>query len=114
MTLYRWTGVGMLLIALAIAMKPDAGVAGYWAGVMNISPIAMGGAWAFAFITSAAALFTPRLRQIQFGFCLMPLFMYTIGAFYVGLLGGGNLVPSVMYAMLALTLRALADREVLS
>jgi hypothetical protein len=114
MTLYRWTGVGMLLIALAIAMKPDAGVSGYWAGVMNIPPTTMSGAWTFAFIVSAAALFTPHLRRIQFGFCLMPMFLYTVGAFYVGLVGGGNLVPSVMYAMLALTLRALADREVLS
>jgi hypothetical protein len=112
MKLQQWTAIGMFAVAIAVLIRPEAGVSGALASALGVAPLVVGVSIMALFASAAAVLVFVPLTGSQYGYMLFPMYLYAVTALFVGLTSPtGTPVPAVMYAWLAMVLRVLADRE---
>lgn len=111
LSLYRWMGISMLLIASAIFIAPN---------VPNTVPVEIRNAlgihpyiFVLMFAIPGILMWLPRLTSFQFGMLLLPLMLYSLlSAFSVVIRGTNYFVPAVLYGTCYFVVRDLALREV--
>ena len=106
----RFTGMFMIVVAIAIMMQRQAGVTNFVADLYGIDNGLIALAIGIPFTVCGLLLYT-KLGKLYFHWLLLPIVMYAVTAAYLALSGTGNYVPALFYMALYVALIELISRS---